>query len=94
MIVGLFGILALGILYGYRIGRLAKRRKWGRKKVAIVAYTPMLVVSVVLLALNITSFILRKDSGVGAWAHFPWAIPWGATVLAGSIAKYTTSLMR
>jgi hypothetical protein len=87
MITGLIGVLVLGALYGYWIGRIGKRRCWSGKKVKGVAAYPLMVCGLVLL---IASVISREASGYGdsaaVWAKFPWVVMLCAGFLAMFVA--------
>src|SRR6266542_1758354 len=87
MIAGVAGALVLGSIYGYCIGRLAKRRSWSVTRVRVVSLPPLLLCAGIMM---LVSIFRRRYTGYGdsaeAWAKFPWIILMPAAYLAHFVA--------
>lgn len=89
------GVLVLGLIYGYWIGTVGKRRGWPGQKIKWVAGGPLLAGGGIMLIISIVS---KKASGylsAQEWTTFPWMIIWTsgffAMILAAKGAKMTMS---
>lgn len=82
MLTAAVGILALGLLYGYWIGRVGKQRKWSFRKTKIVAGAPLMSVGIVM---QCAALVVHHRSGYETselWTRFPWTIVWATGFFA------------
>jgi len=87
LIAGVAGILLLGPVYGYCIGKAAKRRSWSGKKTKNVAGLPPMVLGLLLQIASFISHWAHRGQPKPAWAEFPWYI----AIFTGVFAMYVAA---
>jgi glucose uptake protein GlcU len=82
MMVGAVGTLVLGLLYGYWIGTIGKRRSWSFRRMKAFAGGPLLAIGLIM---QIAALLVHERSGYRSaetWAKFPWTIVWATGIFA------------
>jgi len=89
------GVLVLGLIYGYWVGSVGKRRGWPGQKIKWVAGGPLIAAGLVMQVISIVSKEVSGYASAQEWAKFPWMMIWTsgffAMILAAKGAKMTMS---
>jgi hypothetical protein len=82
MIAAVIGILVLGVVYGYWIGTMGRKRAWAGHKIKWVAGGPLIAAGMGMQILVLVSSESTGYASRSGWAAFPWTIVWASGFFA------------